>query len=198
MSKVSKKNQNSILCDVCQKWSHLKCTSLSTDDFFSLASSSFPFYCYKCYKNLFPFHSLGKDDLNLIFKKKSLDNIPTTSNTTNCAITTKHVQYITSSEINTHFNNSLIIIHVNVRSLNKNFDKLYELITEMKIKPDVIGLTETWINKTRPFTNSLPGYNFIHNNSKQSHGGVGFFISNCQTYKITSNFDLNLDDCEDM
>ena len=142
--KPVRKNQNSILCDVCQKWSHHKCTSLSTGEFISLASSSFPFYCYKCYKDLFPFHNLVKDDLNFVFKNQSSDNT-STFNTTNCAITntSKHVQYITAPEINTHFNNSLIIIHVNARSLNKNFDKLHELITDMKIKPDVIGLTAT-------------------------------------------------------
>ena len=62
----------------------------------------------------------------------------------------------------------------------------------------MIGLTETWITKTRPFTDKLPGYTFICNDSQHSHGGVGFFILNCHIHKVLTNSNLNLHDCEDL
>ena len=39
---------------------------------------------------------------------------------------------------------SLILMHINVRSLATNYDKLKLLLSSMKLKPHVISLNETW------------------------------------------------------
>ena len=51
-----------IQCDVCDKWTHFVCTSLTKDQFDYLGQSSDLYICSaKCEMKLFPFHSLSKD-----------------------------------------------------------------------------------------------------------------------------------------
>ena len=49
-------------------------------------------------------------------------------------------------------NRSLVLLHVNIRSLHKNFDNLYDFLVELNFLPDVICLTETRI-KLHPLLN---------------------------------------------
>ena len=42
-------------------------------------------------------------------------------------------------------NRSLVLLHINIRSLHKNFDNLYDFLVELNFLPDVICLTETGI-----------------------------------------------------
>ena len=47
--KPVKCTQNSLECDLCKKWVHLKCTNLSDEQFEFLASNeNLPFYCLNC------------------------------------------------------------------------------------------------------------------------------------------------------
>ena len=57
-------------------------------------------------------------------------------------------------------NDSLILVHLNIRSLHKNFDDLHEFGSMRPFKPDVICLSESRIN--HPLKNiQLQGYNFF-------------------------------------
>ena len=49
-------------------------------------------------------------------------------------------------------NCSLFLFHVNTRSLQKNFEELFETVTEFSPKPDVICLSESLI-ETSPVVN---------------------------------------------
>ena len=40
-------------------------------------------------------------------------------------------------------NNTLFLLHINIKSLPKNIDKLSHFISELKSYPDVIVITET-------------------------------------------------------
>ena len=58
-------------------------------------------------------------------------------------------------------NRSLVLLHINIRSLHKNFDNLYDFLVELNFLPDVIRLTETRI-KLHPLLNILlPNYTFF-------------------------------------
>ena len=45
-----------------------------------------------------------------------------------------------------------MIMHVNTRSLHKNFEKLEELIREINISPDVIAISETKLKDNTSFS----------------------------------------------
>ena len=64
----------------------------------------------------------------------------------------------------------LFFIHINIRSIQKNFDCFCELLSELPYRPQIICLSETKI-KNQPVINiSLPGYIFIHANSPTNAG----------------------------
>ena len=59
-------------------------------------------------------------------------------------------------------NRSLVLLYINIRSLHKNFDNLYDFLVELNFLPDVICLTETRI-KLHPLLNiSLSNYTFSY------------------------------------
>ena len=104
---------------------------------------------------------------------------------------TEIYKYITNNNIkNEHY---FSIIHINLRSINKNFDKLHQLISQMPFDPNCIAITETKINK-RSNLNSfqLDRYDFIHVDSLTCAGGVGLYINNSLQYD--NRPDLNLRD----
>ena len=51
--------------------------------------------------------------------------------------------------------NSFSILHINIRSLNKNFEKLREYLSLVKRDFSVVALTETWFNDDKAAQNSL-------------------------------------------
>jgi len=70
--------------------------------------------------------------------------------------------------------NSLILLHLNIRSLHKHFDALTTRVHKLTL----ICFTETRI-KDQPLINiSLSGYNLVHANSNSSAGGVAAYVSN--------------------
>ena len=79
------------------------------------------------------------------------------------SITTK---YITESESHSFFRfddlNAINLLHLNCRSLMKNFTGLQNLLSIISGKLTAIALTETWLTLNSKSTFHLPGYNFFH------------------------------------
>ena len=70
------------------------------------------------------------------------------------------------------------IFHLNIRSLNKNIDKLKDLLSLLKGKFSIIVLTETWADETAK-SNSLfriPNYVAIHQIRNSNRGGRDLYI----------------------
>ena len=61
-----------------------------------------------------------------------------------------------SNPLDNSKNDNLILMHINIRSLQKNFDLLTEFLDFLRLQPDISCLTETRI-KTQPLLNiSIP------------------------------------------
>jgi len=90
------------------------------------------------------------------------------------------------------------MLHITVRSLNKNFSSLHELIQNFPNPPDIIGVLETWITSNLERNISIAGYEFIYQNAKKRAGGVAFYISDKFNYDISNDFHINCDDCENL
>ena len=76
----------------------------------------------------------------------------------------------------TQFSSILITMHK--RSLPANFDKLQSLLANMKLKPHILSINETWLNNNQKGEfNNLSNYVFISNNRLHSRGrGVAFYV----------------------
>jgi exonuclease III len=76
------------------------------------------------------------------------------------------------ASVNAAFN----ILHVNVRSMNANYDSFQSLILNRNIS--AIAITESWLNNSNQNLYNLPGYNFYNLNRISVHpsGGVAWYI----------------------
>ena len=81
---------------------------------------------------------------------------------------------------------TLSLLHLNIRSINKNSDSLQLVLDNSKHKsPSVIGLTETWLSCDSSQSFSLPDFHLIANNRQnRPGGGVGLYISDKYHYIV--------------
>ena len=93
----------------------------------------------------------------------------------------------------------LFILHFNVRSLQKNIDKLITLLATFSEAPYIIAISETKRTYGQPLVNvDITGYDFIHRVSITKAGGVGFYIKQNLFYKQKSDISINSNFVENM
>jgi len=80
---------------------------------------------------------------------------------------------------------SLGILHTNLASLYKYHDDLELVLSLIKTKFQIIGITEHKISSNIPLSNiKLTGYHdFIYNQTSTTHGGSGFYLDETFAYK---------------
>ena len=85
---------------------------------------------------------------------------------------------------------ALNFLHINCRSVNKNFEKLLDLLHIINYPLTAIALTETWLSSDNEYNFHIPGYKFIANSrTDKSAGGIGIFLNNDLDYVVRT--DLN-------
>ena len=93
------------------------------------------------------------------------------------------------------FEISLILMHINIRSLNKNFDSLYNLLSFLKFSSSIVAISETRL-KNLPLTNIfISDYRFVHVDSEINANGVAAYISNSIQFQLHKK-QLHLHKCE--
>ena len=86
------------------------------------------------------------------------------------------------------------LLHLNIRSLQRNVNNLSILLTYLNIKLSLIGLSETWLNDYFHSVD-IDGFNFIYKHRpNRTGGGVGLYISDNLDFKILA--DLSFDDID--
>jgi len=98
-------------------------------------------------------------------------------------------KYITENKLNEFFqfqdDSALNIIHINCRSLKKNFGSLNILLQSLADKLSAIAVTETWLTESLQHAYNILGYNLVTNSRvDRCGGGVGIFVNNNFDYKI--------------
>lgn len=87
---------------------------------------------------------------------------------------------------------SLIIFHQNIRSLRKNFDQFLAELATFQVCPDIIVLSEIWINSNESNLFNIPDYKlFLKCNDRYRAGGVAVFIKNTSSLVNVSHINLN-------
>ena len=78
-------------------------------------------------------------------------------------------------------NSKLSVLHLNIRSINKNFSELTDLLQTVDYQFQVIGLSETWLND---YSHSVS----VHSHRKNRQGGgVGLYLASSFDYKVRQN-----------
>ena len=95
----------------------------------------------------------------------------------------------------------LTMLCSNVRSVKKNFDSLTDLLSEIDINFQVIGLFETWLKDKPHDYYHLKGYNLeICNRVKKKGGGVCMYVDEKMPYNMRNDLNElnNLKDTESL
>ena len=77
------------------------------------------------------------------------------------------------------------LLHVNCRSINKNFKGLTNLLHGISQELSVVAISETWLNATNEDCFSICGYNYASKiRIGRDGGGVGMYINNALVYCV--------------
>ena len=72
---------------------------------------------------------------------------------------------------------SFSLLHLNIRSLQCNANKLTDLFSNVNFKFSLIGISETWLNDSSPSVD-IDSYSFVHKGREnRSGGGVSLYVS---------------------
>ena len=95
---------------------------------------------------------------------------------------------------------SFSVLHLNIRSLNKNFESLKNVLVEIKFCFKVICITESWCSVDLHTNNryQLLNYVSIHQVRKngKTGGGITIFIHNELIYNIRHDLSVSDEDTE--
>ena len=87
--------------------------------------------------------------------------------------------------------NYLSLFHLNIRSLTRNIDDLFNFLRNIDNDFTFVGLSETWLLNSENDV-GIPRYNFINNpRDNKTGGGVGLYCSVDLNYKLRNNLNFN-------
>ena len=93
---------------------------------------------------------------------------------------------------------ALFMIHINIRSLQKHFDTLVEMLQLLPALPQLICIIKTKINKEPLVNIELEIYHFLNANSVTQAGGVGIYISKDISFNLIGENTHVGGGCEDL
>ena len=201
------KNHKVIHCDKCQLWVHIKCDKINVYTYNLLKEDETTWYCLSCSKDLFPFSSLTDNDFHTTIQgkkitfvtiaKKRISNEHTLLNRIKDPINDEDLENVSSyfdiSDFDTSFPKSQFsgtnFFHMNTSSLCHNFDELHTLLARIKVKFNIIGITETRLKK-HTVTNinlNLNRYAIEHTPTEANCGSALLYIDNSLNYTVKND-----------
>ena len=145
-------SNEAISCSSCDRWTHRKCTTIKKGKYKKLSQLfTFTWYCKNCQSD-----EIQNTDI-LDPKKIDPKNLP------------DKISIVKKGK------NELLVIHLNCRSVVNKEEELWDLIN--LLSPDIICLTETWLDPSTPVFNVPPGYKLIRKDRSEEFQ---------QKYRITN------------
>ena len=187
--KTVRQTQQVSLCFCCKTIYHRACLFDLTDDQL----------CFSCRTYLFPFSNISNIELHAILQCYV---VPPKLNSCNYEdlifklfdddVNTSVCNYFLSGDFNDTFSKAcsndqrfLSLFHLNCRSIKKNGDALFALLSYLQPNFDIIALSETWLNSS-DIEPTLSGYKLFRADKKVGlGGGVLFFVKDKFSAKIT-------------
>ena len=94
---------------------------------------------------------------------------------------------------------SFSILHLNIRSIKKNFDNFKLFFSSLVFSFSVICFSETWLDEVGNSLYELPNYISKHQVRDDRKGGeVSIYIHNSLSFKVLSNLCINSVDIESL
>ena len=138
-----KSNQRGIHCDRCDLWTHASCGGVGQEEYEGLCGE---WYCPTCVRAELPLADVSR--------LSAVDTSITGSDL-------EEVTVLTSDSLFYANDDSMVISHLNIRSVVNKVDDLRVLL-ERRSRALIFGLSETWLDKSVTDTElEVPGFN-IH------------------------------------
>ena len=208
--------KGNLICEFCMKPFHSKCTLVSNSAVLppKKTLTQQPSYCKKCACELFPFpmedelyanytqlnfnsplnHICGEmyyqpfisSEKHFLTNDGTID--PDNNFFSEINLGCKYYGESEMKAINSEWNKTFSILHLNCRTIKKNFTKLSILLKSLETDFDVIAISETWLNESEHELFDIQDYTctFISRNEKRG-GGVGLYVKNKYTFKLLGN-----------
>ena len=200
-SKSVRINQKALYCDNCLQWVHLKCTKLTSNDYSNLSRDNSNWFCEICLSKIFHFNSIvdefeflcciynysytDKINTEIIKNAKQLELVSNLSICDNDIDLYKYIYgnyrnlgntYYLENDFNhlvvqNSIDSNFSLLHMNIRSLSKNYDQLIVYLSCLKHRFSIIDLSETWTNENNQSLFPIPGYKCLFKNRIDGRGG---------------------------
>ena len=207
------KNRLAVQCKFCKQYFHTKCKNIDRITYNKVKEDSHIWFCRPCNREFTPFADLNDELLRLTLQDNDNFNFNLINDNQMFEITQVKQQlyqklnsigvnnennneclYYTASELNDikSHKNSLSIMHLNISSLPFHYDDLTSLLSVIENKFDLIGITETKLQKDIPPKNciDLQNYNIEQCTTESSKGGALLYISDKYNYKRRDDLTL--------
>ena len=189
------KNHNAVCCDVCNQWVHISCNNITRYTYSKLQKEQAPWYCKKCIKNTIPYSKLSDTQLEKLMTGKLLTSPKLTIEKSkiifpsdDCENVIKNELYTPESfyKIDADQNSDNLFIHMNISSISYHIDNSTAFMNNCKIKPKVIGLSESRLRKNRqPLSNiNLENYVYESTPTESFKGGTMLYVDKQLTYRL--------------
>ena len=197
-------DQAAICCDICDQWVHFKCSLMDIAAFETLTNTELNYYCFPCVKSILPF-DVYQCSLEHRVPQEVSTNLPKLElsefdfeNIQDCC--TLNMDKLSVSKFMPQYSKHMpfLLIHFNIRSIQKNYEDLVTLLHDINPYPSVICLSETKLQQDPIKNISIEGYTFLHSPSKKKSGGVGLYIVNGLCPKVIEVYNLMDAGCEEL
>ena len=154
-NKRVRKNQRALPCSECKCNSHLKCSNVTPSQYNALKALNFTtFSCKVCSPN------------SIICTSKYVNSYLSTQ--------AKPDMYQSINDVNKNLNSEskgdLFVLHFNIVSLVLHKDAIASMISRMKVRPDIICISESKLKDDKIEWQSkmvdIPNYKLVFDNSK--------------------------------
>ena len=179
--KTVRKNQKSVLCEVCISLTHARCSGIASFKVKQVrADTLLTWTCGQCLVSLLPFHTCSELD--------------TTTDTSLDESVVDNIQEILSSNCS-----NLKVINLNTQAMTSTFNEF--LLTIKTYPMDVALLSETWLRDQKELLDyvSIDGYatEFGHRVATKG-GGVGGYIKENVAYRRRFDIEKTQPDLEQL
>ena len=147
------KNHKAVQCDCYDMWVHIACNYLNVYTYRKLQKDKSSWYCLCCFKKEMPFCSLKNEHLQELMHGGIILS-PNKKIITNAIRQNKIIdeellrKFFTPNKFN-HALKDLVnrkyalCMHLNISLLSYHQQELYNLLSNMKTKPKIIGISES-------------------------------------------------------
>ena len=163
-----------ISCDICDNWTHVKCTgNISNQKYDEIVKNdiAFSYMCNACITQSLPFQNqttLPNDPENDLLINEPASKL-------------ENDRENIGNEFNTFRSKGLHFLGLNIRSLLSKLDQLKIFVQNNK--PALICLSETWLDQSVTVNEiHLPGYSVERTDRNRQGGGVCIYVRDDLSY----------------